>query len=268
MEMEVDAPAHAAVPESAASAAAVAAPTFSSSTEAKSKIVVEKRDQVTQAGLTNNSSSTPAAAASTRKELAMSNILLNRRLERNGSNDLRVACAPKPSKSVETSTAGVAVITSTSASDKIAISSLSAPKTLTVLGGAGCTFDVQNQAHYVGHKMAVHKLSCIASGRIEWEVMLSSPMVGCVATSFAATVACSDWSLHCFSVPDGGRLFPAVKLSGAASLLRAQNNFVLVVTTQGDLCVWDVHEKKLIVKSSLLNLLGQGKIPDSPSALD
>ena len=83
--------------------AAIAAPTFSSSTESRSRIVIEKRDQVTKPGL-QNSNISPGEASSlvgvapgqaARKEL--SSILLNRRLERNESQrsvaSVRVAAA-------------------------------------------------------------------------------------------------------------------------------------------------------------------------------
>ena len=99
------------------------APTFSSSTEAKSRIVVEKRDEMTKPGTV---SATPAIP--TRKE--MSSILLNRRLERSDP-ERRVPCVKQAKPANETSTAGAPVITN-QISDKAAISSLAVQKTMTV----------------------------------------------------------------------------------------------------------------------------------------
>lgn len=84
-------------------------------------------------------------------------------------------------------------------------------------------------------------------------------MIGCVATDKLCSVTCSDATLHCFSVTDGSRLTTAIKLQGPATLLRAQDNFVAVITNQGQINVWDVPKKKSIVKTSILHLVDQGK---------
>ena len=83
-------------------------------------------------------------------------------------------------------------------------------------------------------------------------------MIGCVATTKFCSVTCSDATLHCFSVADGSRLTTGIKLQGPAALLRAQDHFVAVVTTQGQINVWDIPKKKSIVKTSILNLVDQG----------
>ena len=90
-------------------------------------------------------------------------------------------------------------------------------------------------------------------------MLLSSPVIGCVATDKFCAVTCSDATLHCFSVSDGSRLTTVIKLQGPATLLRAQDHFVAVVTTQGQINVWDVPKKKSVVKTSILHLVDQGK---------
>ena len=96
------------------------------------------------------------------------------------------------------------------------------------------------------------------SEQVQWDVLLSSPVIGCVATEKFCSVTCSDATLHCFSVNDGSRLTTAIKLQGPATLLRAQDHFVAVVTTQGQINVWDITKKKSVVKTSILHLVDQG----------
>lgn len=110
------------------SSAALVQPTFSSSTEAKSKIVVEKRDEVTKPGL-SNTTSPPPPQANARKE--MSNILLNRRLERNEPERRVVSVRTSGPSIASVSTTGVSIVRSPD-SDKVAISPLSVQKTFSV----------------------------------------------------------------------------------------------------------------------------------------
>jgi hypothetical protein len=113
------------------SSAALVQPTFSSSTEAKSKIVVEKRDEVTKPGLSSTTTSTspPPSQPNARKE--MSNILLNRRLERNEPERRVVSVRTSGPSTASVATTGVSIVRAPD-SDKIAISPLSVQKTFSV----------------------------------------------------------------------------------------------------------------------------------------
>lgn len=114
------------------SSAALVPPTFSSSTESRSKIVVEKRDEVTKAGLSSIPSTSPPLPPpqpSSRKE--MSNILLNRRLERNEPERRVVSVKTSGPGAASVATTGVSIVRA-SDSDKIAITPLSVQKSFSV----------------------------------------------------------------------------------------------------------------------------------------
>ena len=87
---------------------------------------------------------------------------------------------------------------------------------------------------------------------------MSSSIAACVSTSFGVTVACSDSTIHCYAIADGTRLLPPVKLQGPASMLRAHDHYVLVITTQGQINVWNIQAKKSVLKTSVVNLIDQG----------
>jgi protein HIRA/HIR1 len=112
------------------SSAALVQPTFSSSTEARSKIVVEKRDEVTKPGLSSTTStSPPPPQPNARKE--MSNILLNRRLERNEPERRVVSVRTSGPSTASVSTTGVSIVRAPD-SDKISISPLPVQKTFSI----------------------------------------------------------------------------------------------------------------------------------------
>jgi len=106
--------------------APVVAPTFSSSSELKSKIVVEKRDEVTKPGLPVATSPTPQSQPVSRKEI--SNILLNRRLDRS-EPERRVASVKVSKSTSDLATTGISIV-GNSAKDKAALTPLTVQKTL------------------------------------------------------------------------------------------------------------------------------------------
>lgn len=107
--------------------APVVAPTFSSSSELKSKIVVEKRDEVTKPGLPVATSPTPPPTQpASRKEI--SSILLNRRLDRS-EPERRVASVKVSNSASDLATTGISIVGS-SVKDKAAIAPLTVQKTL------------------------------------------------------------------------------------------------------------------------------------------
>ena len=110
----------------------VVAPTFSSSSELKSKIVVEKRDEVTKPGLPVATSPTPppplppTSQPASRKEI--SSILLNRRLDRS-EPERRVASVKVSKSTSDLATTGISIV-GNSAKDKAAITPPTVQKTL------------------------------------------------------------------------------------------------------------------------------------------
>ena len=85
-------------------------------------------------------------------------------------------------------------------------------------------------------------------------------MIACAASAICAVVACSDQTLHCFAPGDGSRMTPPIKLQGSAVLLRAQDNFLSVVTSHGMINVWDIVKKKSTLKTTITNLIDSGKL--------
>lgn len=114
----------------------IAPPTFSSSSVEKSKIVIEKRDEVTRAGLPSApSSSPPSSAASmllstTAKEVP--SILLTRRLERSEPERKVVSVKSATVNNSSIAMTGISIVRPPD-SDKIAIPPITVQKTFAVL---------------------------------------------------------------------------------------------------------------------------------------
>lgn len=87
---------------------------------------------------------------------------------------------------------------------------------------------------------------------------MSSPIIGCAASSHCTAVTCSDATLHCLSANEGSRVLPPIKLQGPAVIVKVQDRFLGVVTAHGIINIWDVVKKKSTLKTSILNLIDSG----------
>lgn len=109
--------------------------TFSSSSVEKSKIVIEKRDEVTRAGLPSASSSPPQSmpsVLSTSSAKETPSILLTRRLERSEPERKVVSVKTPTVSNASISTTGISIVRPPDA-DKTAIPPIAVQKAFTVL---------------------------------------------------------------------------------------------------------------------------------------
>nr|XP_024218249.1 protein HIRA-like isoform X3 [Halyomorpha halys] len=71
-----------------------------------------------------------------------------------------------------------------------------------------------------------------------WEVALGSEVVSCVGTSTVIAVATSDHCLRLVSCVGGELMLPPIALGAPTSVLKLSSGYLLVVTTTGRLSVW------------------------------
>ncbi|XP_056275570.1 protein HIRA isoform X2 [Pseudoliparis swirei] len=113
--------------------------------------------------------------------------------------------------------------------------------------------EVENEVSLVaGSKLS--QLRCSRDGR-DWNTLLPSSVVTAAGSSDVLAVACQDRMLSVFSTC-GRRLLPAIQLATPASALHCSAHFVMALTAEAALSVWDVHKQKALVKNeSLLSIL-------------
>ena len=67
-------------------------------------------------------------------------------------------------------------------------------------------------------------------------------------TNFWAT-ATADGEIYTYLLESGKRIFPPIVLGSAISFLESHEQFLLAITSVGELYVWDLNEKKIVLHS-------------------
>ena len=86
----------------------------------------------------------------------------------------------------------------------------------------------------------------------KWESILSNQITGVTSSDFLTAVSCYDNSISVFSTSTGRRLNPPVMLLSPAALLNSCDHYLIVITTNGHLSVFDFEKRKCLVKEASL----------------
>ncbi|XP_077456213.1 protein HIRA isoform X3 [Stigmatopora argus] len=100
------------------------------------------------------------------------------------------------------------------------------------------------------------QLRCSRDGR-EWNTLLPSSIVAATGSSDVVAVACQDRMLSVFS-SCGRRLLPSIQLNSPVSALDCSARFVMTLTAEATLSVWDIHKQKVVVKNESLAAILSG----------
>lgn len=86
--------------------------------------------------------------------------------------------------------------------------------------------------------LSVVKLLSPEDSKPLWEIVLGSEVVSCVGTDSVIAVATSDNCLRLLKSVSGELVLPPIALGAPTSLLKLSSGYLLVVTTTGRLSVW------------------------------
>lgn len=104
------------------------------------------------------------------------------------------------------------------------------------------------------------RLKCLEPESKVWEVILANRITAVTSSTSQTAVACDDHSISVFSTHTGRRLHPPIVLDADPALLMNTDTFLLVITTDACLHLWDmVKRQSLLRKESLLPLFSDGK---------
>lgn len=92
-----------------------------------------------------------------------------------------------------------------------------------------------------------HKVKCLNRGQLIWETIIQSRGLNAAGNKYAVCVSCEDKTLHCFSA-FGRRLLPPIILPAVVSHLHSNGHFVLALTTNGRMYVWDIKQSAATLK--------------------
>ncbi|PIK60029.1 hypothetical protein BSL78_03027 [Apostichopus japonicus] len=100
------------------------------------------------------------------------------------------------------------------------------------------TVEIENDVVVAG--TTLHKIKCMDNGEVSWETILQSKGLSATGNSHSVCVSCEDKSLHCFT-SSGRRMLPPILLPAQVSHLHSNSHFVMALTTNGRLYVWDIQ---------------------------
>ena len=103
-------------------------------------------------------------------------------------------------------------------------------------------------------KLSALRLKDVDGNKV-WEVIFPISITGVTSNDFLTGVTISDNSLSVYSTTTGRKLHPPLLLSSPAASISSFDSFILVITSDGKLSVFDVKQHKSLVKNESLNPL-------------
>ncbi|XP_057295840.1 protein HIRA-like isoform X2 [Hydractinia symbiolongicarpus] len=109
--------------------------------------------------------------------------------------------------------------------------------------------EVENDLEASG--TAFHYLRCVVEDNLSWETCLSNPINAIAANTLIVCASCRNNTVHCFSTK-GRRLLPPLVVNGHVSQLQCHGRHVMVLTSTGNISVWDMKNLKAVIRSESL----------------
>ncbi|GFS07299.1 protein HIRA [Elysia marginata] len=103
-----------------------------------------------------------------------------------------------------------------------------------------------------------HKLRCLRGSRCLWEHFLTSKLCAVAGSRYVAACACADGTVNVLT-PGGRRLLPALVVGAPPAFFTCSGHFLLIVTTRGQLYVWNFQTLKVEIKNESLSAFLSGK---------
>lgn len=123
-------------------------------------------------------------------------------------------------------------------------------------GGDNCmTVETENGMAALSGQL--HRCRCVRAGQVLWEQLLTSRIISVAGSRNFTCVACEDRTVTVFSAK-GKRIWPPLLLASQAAVIKCTGHFVMVVTTQGYLFIWNVSSGQVIVQNQPLTAIMSG----------
>ena len=90
------------------------------------------------------------------------------------------------------------------------------------------------------------KVICNKELKFLWEDVLSSKSILCTGNMNFISLACQDCSIYVYS-QNGRRIFPAIVVESPISMLACNSYFLMCLTTQATVYVWNIFEKSPVI---------------------
>ncbi|XP_075230856.1 histone cell cycle regulator-like protein [Lycorma delicatula] len=266
--------------------------TFSSSSEAKSRIIVERREDVvvepnvtpaknsqsashnTATAVNNAASLIPTVKPSspgTSASKLTGDTTVNRKRPRFADNTSFVTTEPVTTQPPSLPSSSVPVVQPSRSPQPLPITTVSTsvkkpvPLPLLSLGaannvpitGSRKVVSIDNDTLISPHG-PLTKVRVLNGLVTVWEYLLGSAVCGCVGNTQVICVACMDSTLHILDTDNGCHYLPPLALPTPASRLAiSSSSRLLCLTACGRLSVWDLDKHKVIIASeSILSILG------------
>ena len=101
-------------------------------------------------------------------------------------------------------------------------------------------------------------LRLLENGEKLWQVLISAKINGVAGNEHLFGCSCDDNTLHVFNTWTGRRLHTPIVLSSAIARLTCHTYKIMVITTNGQLWMWDFTKHKVIIRGeSLVPLLNE-----------
>lgn len=101
-----------------------------------------------------------------------------------------------------------------------------------------------------------HEVIYVSGKQTQWLDYLPSPVLALAATASFCAVAMQDGSLNVYSTT-GRRLMPTLSLGPSCCSLSASKNFLLALTSDGQVRVWNVKQQRAYFPpTSIMSILG------------
>ncbi|XP_002732568.2 protein HIRA [Saccoglossus kowalevskii] len=124
---------------------------------------------------------------------------------------------------------------------------------LQILGRASTdpvmNIELENNINIAG--MTIQRVKCVKGEQVTWEAVLTSRGLAMAGNSNFVCIACEDKSLYIIS-PNGRRLLPGIILSSTVSVLHCSGHFVMIISSAGNLHVWNVKKCQAVIRNENL----------------
>ncbi|RWS28476.1 Protein HIRA-like protein [Leptotrombidium deliense] len=248
--------------------------TFSSSSEAKTKIVIEKREDTS-----NGFSKSFSAAEEMNNSVNLPNVdntpitvvqssgtsLSKRKADKSAEKELNKRKPGRPSQgsAVKQNVSRSPIVSQTEKKSKsetkkslLQLPALKIERASSIKVDLFKDLNKKQSVVEVENNVNSSSLSAVrlmsSENEMGWEVLLSAKICGVSVCEFLVSVACDDNTLSVFSTLTGRRLQPPIVITSPAARLTCVKHYLMLITVKGSLCLWDFGKHQIIVKNESL----------------
>lgn len=124
-----------------------------------------------------------------------------------------------------------------------------------VKSGRLVNHEIEAENKISGSVLNALRLKCLSTETKQWEVVMMPKITAITSSDFQAAIACDDNSVSVFVTETGRRLHPPIALDAPASFLTNTDAFLLVITTNAHMYMWDMRKRQSLIRNESLQPL-------------